>query len=64
MNMEGAQKGVEEIQMKGRDSIAVKVNIAESSQVDEMAKKTVDKFGKVDIAINTQELNELKQTFG
>ena len=52
MNMEGAQKVVEEIQTKGRDSIAIKVNVTESSQVDEMVKKTVDKFGKVDIAIN------------
>ena len=52
MNMDGAEKVVEEIHTRGRDSFAIKVNVAQSSQVDEMVKKTVDKFGKLDIAIN------------
>ncbi|MCL5102982.1 MAG: glucose 1-dehydrogenase [Armatimonadetes bacterium] len=52
LNAEEAQRVVEEICGIGRDSVAVTVNVGESSQADEMVRKTVERFGKLDIAVN------------
>jgi len=52
VNLEGAEKVAKEINAKGRDSFGIKVDVSQSSQVDEMVKKVIDKFGKLDIAVN------------
>jgi len=41
------------VQQLGRDrAIAVKANVAETSEVKRLVKETVDKFGKIDILVN------------
>ena len=49
INSEGADKVAEEINKSGGRAIAVKVDISKEREVEEMVKKTVEEFGKVDI---------------
>lgn len=41
-----------EIKCLGREVISLKVDVANSAQVDEMTKKILDKFKKIDILVN------------
>lgn len=52
MDMEGAKKTAAEINASKRQAIAVKVNIIKLSEVNDMVKAALDKFGKVDIMVN------------
>jgi len=53
LNLDGANKKAEELKKLGRDSIAVQADITKSAQVEAMVKKVIEKFGKIDILINT-----------
>ncbi len=57
---------VEEVRGKGRKAIFCKVNVADFSQAEQMAKETNDEFGKIDILINnagiTRDATLLKMT--
>ena len=46
------KKVVKKIQAMGRKSLGLKVDITNEEQIDEMVKKTVAKFKKIDIFIN------------
>ena len=52
LNLEGANKKLEEIKKLGRDGLAIQVDITKSAQVEAMAKKVIEKFGRIDILIN------------
>ena len=41
-----------EIERLGRRSVAVKVDVSSSDEVNEMASETVDRFGHIDILVN------------
>ena len=43
---------VQEIVSNGGNAIAVKADISQSAQVDELFTKTIEHFGKVDIVVN------------
>ena len=47
-----AHSVVDEINKIGSEAIAIKCNVAEEKQVKEMIKKSMAKFGKIDILIN------------
>ncbi len=49
---ERAQNTAKEISAKGRKCLAVKCDHTDSSQVQDMVNKTIDKFGKIDILVN------------
>jgi 3-oxoacyl-[acyl-carrier protein] reductase len=47
-----ANEVVDEIKALGQDAFAVKCNVANSEEVSEMVKATVDRFGRLDILVN------------
>ncbi|MEH7118188.1 3-oxoacyl-[acyl-carrier-protein] reductase [Neobacillus vireti] len=47
-----ANEVVDEIKALGRDAFAVKCNVADTEEVSDMVKSTVDRFGRLDILIN------------
>lgn len=53
MNLEGAEKVAKEINDLGRQSLAVKTDISNSSEVNDMVAKTIEKYGKIVILINS-----------
>lgn len=52
INLENAQKVVNEIEAKGRQALAIRTDVSDEASTQEMAKKTVERFGKIDILIN------------
>lgn len=52
IDLEEANKAVQEIETLGRRGIAIKTDVSKSEEVKVMAKATLDKFGKIDILVN------------
>lgn len=52
INLEECQKVVEEIKKIGSDGLAIKCDVTNKKEVEEMIKKTIEKFGKVDVLVN------------
>ena len=51
-NSQKAEETVSEIKEMGRDAIALQANVADFSQIEELVKKTEEKFGNIDILVN------------
>lgn len=49
---QGSQEIAEKIKTLGRDSIAIKANVAAMADAEELIKQTKEKFGSVDILVN------------
>ena len=49
---EMAKSTAEEISRKGSEAVSIVVDVSSLSSVEEMVKKTLDKFGRIDILIN------------
>ncbi len=60
VSKEDCQKVVEEIKKEGGEAMAVKCNVTEKSEVEEMIDKTVKKWGKVDILVNNAGIVQFK----
>ncbi|MFC2012156.1 SDR family NAD(P)-dependent oxidoreductase [Chloroflexota bacterium] len=52
VNLEGAEKTAAEVRALGRRAIAIKANIASSSEVNDMVKAALTEFGRIDILVN------------
>jgi NAD(P)-dependent dehydrogenase (short-subunit alcohol dehydrogenase family) len=52
INLEGAQKTAAEVEAKGQRALAVRVDVTNRAEVDEMVKQSIEKFGKIDILVN------------
>jgi 3-oxoacyl-[acyl-carrier protein] reductase len=52
IDLEGTQKTAAEVEALGVKAIAVKVDIRNSDEVDEMVKAGLEKFGRIDILVN------------
>jgi len=52
INIESAKETEKEIKEIGGDHIAIKTDVADYKEVEEMVKKTIDYFGHVDILVN------------
>jgi len=52
LHIEGAQKVADEVAALGRRSLAVKADISNSAEVQNMVDETIKKFGKIDILVN------------
>jgi 3-oxoacyl-[acyl-carrier protein] reductase len=50
--LENAQKVVTEIEAKGGEALAIHTDVTEEASPQEMARKTVERFGKIDILMN------------
>ena len=51
-NEEAAQSAVKEIAGKGQKGIAIRCDVSDDAQVAAMVKKTVEAFGRIDVAYN------------
>jgi len=51
-NQKAADEVVQEIQALGSDAIAVKADVAQKSEVENLVTAAVDKFGRLDILVN------------
>ena len=49
---EGAQKTAAEAEALGRKALAIKADVTKQSEVKDMVKKALDKFGRIDILVN------------
>ena len=49
---EGAQKTAAEVEALGRKALAIKADVTKQSEVKDMVKKALDKFGRIDILVN------------
>ncbi len=52
INLEKAQETSEVIQKMGRKSLAIKVNVADLSDVEQMVEAILGQFGRIDILVN------------
>ena len=52
INLESAQKVVEEIVTNGGISRSIKVNVAKFEEVDHLIKATIKEFGRLDVIVN------------
>lgn len=52
INFEAAQEVVKEIERRGREALALKTDVSDVQSTQEMAKRTVERFGKIDILFN------------
>lgn len=52
INLDGAEKTSAEIRALGRQAIAIKADVGNSAQVNDMAKTALEQFGKIDILVN------------
>ena len=53
INLQGASETAEEVKKQGRESVAIKADITKSAQIKDMTEKVVEKFGQIDILINS-----------
>ncbi len=49
---ENAQKVVKEIEAKGGQALALHTDVSDETSTQEMARKTVERFGKIDVLVN------------
>ncbi len=52
VDLEGARKTAAEVEASGRKAIAIKVDVRNPSEVNNMVKNGLEKFGKIDILVN------------
>lgn len=52
INLEKAQETAKEIEEKGRRSMALKVNVADPVEVEQMVEMIMEKFSRIDILVN------------
>lgn len=53
MDIEGAKKTANEVKATGRKAIALKADVSNQSEVNDMVKAALEEFGKIDILVNT-----------
>jgi len=57
IDLKGAKQTAMEVKAIGRKAIALQVDVAKSSEVEELVKAALKEFGKIDILVNTAGLN-------
>jgi len=53
INMKEANETLNQVKEKGREGLAIKCDVSDSTQVKDTVKKVIKKFGKVDILVNS-----------
>jgi NAD(P)-dependent dehydrogenase (short-subunit alcohol dehydrogenase family) len=53
INLEGAKQTAAAVKVPGHKAIAIKVDVAKSSEAQEMVNAALKEFGKIDILVNT-----------
>jgi 3-oxoacyl-[acyl-carrier protein] reductase len=52
INIEAANKTAEEVLKNGGEALAIKTDVSSVEDTQEMVRKTIDRFGKIDILVN------------
>jgi len=52
INLEGAEQTAAEVKALGRKAIAIKTDVSNRAEVDDMVKTAIAEFGKIDILVN------------
>ena len=52
LNLQGANETLEEVRKRGQDGLAFQVDITNSSQIQDMVEKVIEKYGRIDILVN------------
>jgi NAD(P)-dependent dehydrogenase (short-subunit alcohol dehydrogenase family) len=52
VDLEGARQTAREVEAAGRRALAVKVDVRDRAEVDDMVARALEKFGRIDILIN------------
>jgi len=60
ISQEECQLVVDEIEKNGGEALAVKCDVTNEKEIEEMVEKTVEKFGKVDILVNNAGICQFK----
>jgi 3-oxoacyl-[acyl-carrier protein] reductase len=60
INQDDCQKVVEEIVQQGREGLALKCDVSSRSDVENLVKRTLEKFGKLDILVNNAASTDFK----
>ena len=60
ISLENCEKVVKEIKKEGGEAMAIKCDVSKEQEVDEMMKKTIKKWGKIDILVNNAEICQFK----
>jgi len=60
ISQEECQKVADEIKKEGGEAIAIKCDVSNKAEVDNMVKAAVDKWGKVDILVNNAGICQFK----
>jgi len=60
ISQEDCQKVVDEIKKNRGEAIAIKCDVSKKAEVEQMVKKTIEKFGKIDILINNAGICQFK----
>ena len=55
----GATEVAEELQQRGTEALALEVDVSDSAAVDAMVQQAVDRFGRLDVAVNNAGVCEL-----
>ena len=53
INIAGTDGTINEVKKLGRDGLSLQANITKSDQVKNMVEKTIEKFGRIDILVNS-----------
>lgn len=52
INLKAAETTAKDIQAKGREALGLKVDVSSTEETQAMAKRTVDRFGRIDVLVN------------
>jgi NAD(P)-dependent dehydrogenase (short-subunit alcohol dehydrogenase family) len=63
MDIKGARQTASEVEALGRQSLAIKVDVTQPAEVDDMVAQAIKKFGKIDILINNAGASTKEQPF-
>ena len=60
ISQEDCQKVVDQIEKKGGQAIAIKCDVSKKEEIDNLFRKTIEKFGRVDVLVNNAGICEFK----
>jgi NAD(P)-dependent dehydrogenase (short-subunit alcohol dehydrogenase family) len=60
ISLEDCEKVVKEIKKLGGEAMAIKCDVSKKEEVEEMVKKTIEKWGRIDVLVNNAAIAQFK----
>jgi NAD(P)-dependent dehydrogenase (short-subunit alcohol dehydrogenase family) len=60
ISLEDCEKVVEEIKKLGGEAMAIKCDVSKKEEVEEMVRKTIEKWGRIDVLVNNAAIAQFK----